>query len=197
MLDELKKYPVELAWEDRNGTWPEDAARAILNGKIVAVFQGKMEFGPRALGNRSILADPRDPNVREKMNLMIKRRPHFQPFCPSILETDREELFITSYPNKHMTMAFRFKEKFRNLFPSACHIDGTARPQFVEESDNSHYFRLLSEIKKITGYGIVVNTSFNLHGRAMVMTPEQALQDFLDCNIDILFIEGYMVMRNL
>ena len=196
-MNELKKYSEEVVWEDRNDTWPEDAAIDILNSNIIAIFQGKMEFGPRALGNRSILADPRDPKVREKMNLKIKRRPYFQPFCPSILETDREKLFIESYPNKHMTMAFRFREEFRNLFPSACHIDGTARPQFVENVDNPNYFRLLSEIKRNIGHGIVVNTSFNLHGRAMVMNPEQAMQDFLDCNLDALFIEGYKVTRRL
>ncbi len=86
------------------------------------------------------------------MNLSIKRRPYFQPFCPSILELDREELFQSSFPNKHMTMAFRLKEKYRSILPSACHIDGTARPQFVEETDNPNYYHLLLEMKKITGF---------------------------------------------
>lgn len=195
VLEALKNSWEKIYWEDKNISWPEDAAQAISNGKIVAVFHGKMEFGPRALGNRSILANPRDQKIREKMNLSIKRRPYFQPFCPSILESERTRLFSLSYPNKHMTMAFRFREEFRSILPSACHIDWTARPQFVEQQDNESYFRILSELKRITGYGVVVNTSFNLHGRSMVMSPDHAIRDFLDCNLDILFIEWYMVTR--
>lgn len=195
VLEELHRWSDKISWNDVNDRWPEIAAQSVFSGGIIAIFQGKMEFGPRALGNRSIIADPRDKKIREKMNLSIKRRPYFQPFCPSILESERERLFENSYPNKHMTMAFRFKENIREILPSACHIDGTARPQFVEESDNPNYFRLLSEIKRLTGYGVVVNTSFNLHGRAMVMSPDQAIRDFLDCNLDALFIEWFFVKR--
>lgn len=195
VLAELNKSSDRVLWSDKSDKWPEIAAQMVSEGKIVAIFQGKMEFGPRALWNRSIVADPRDDKIREKMNLSIKRRPYFQPFCPSILESERERLFKNSYPNKHMTMAFRFKDEIKDLLPSACHIDGTARPQFVEEIDNSNYYRLLLEMKRLTWYGVVVNTSFNLHWRAMVMSPRQAIQDFLDCNLDSLFIEWFEVLR--
>ena len=167
----------------------------IAKGNIIAIYQGSMEFGPRALGNRSILADPRDPKTRDKINSTVKRRPWFQPFCPSVLEEERERLFENSYKHKHMAIAFKMKKEFWNKLPSAMHIDGTARPQFVEEKDNSNYYRLLKKFKELTGYGIVVDTSFNLHGRTIVRTPEDALTDFIDCNIDALFIEGFFVKR--
>lgn len=195
VLGTLKKYSAKIDFEDIGQDWPIVAAKKIANSQIIAIFHGKMEFGPRALGNRSILANPSDPNIRKKINVSIKRRPPWQPFCPSILESERERLFISSFHHKHMAIAFRLKKEFHNVLPSAVHIDGTARPQFVMQSDNPEYFKLLKEMKKITGLGVVINTSFNLHGRAMVMTPEHALDDFLDCNLDFLFIEGYMVWR--
>lgn len=175
--------------------WPALAAQEIAKGNIVAIVQGKMEFGPRALGNRSILADPRKKETRERINSTVKRRPYFQPFCPSALEEERERLFQKSFPHKHMATAFRLKEEFLKDLPSATHIDGTARPQFVEKTDNPDYYTLLTEFKKLTGYGIVVNTSFNLHGRTIVRTVQDAFTDFVDCNIDTLFIQGYRIER--
>jgi len=192
---ELKKekWKNKIEYEYIGDTWPELAAEMIANGKIIAIFQGKMEFGPRALGNRSILADPRDPKTRDKINSTVKRRPWFQPFCPSVLEEERKRLFEKSYKHKHMAIAFKMKKEYWDKLPSAIHIDGTARPQFVEEKDNPNYYRILKKFKELTGYGIIVNTSFNLHGRTIVRTPEDALTDFVDCNIDALFIEGYLV----
>ena len=175
------------------GEWYKDAARSIAENKIVAVVQGRMEFGPRALGNRSILANPTDPNVKDRINMTVKRRPKYQPFCPSILEEERERLFERSFPHKHMAIGFRVKPEFHEKIPSAIHVDGTARPQFVEEKDNPAYYKLLKEVKKLTGFGVVINTSFNLHGRTIVRTAQDALTDFLDCNIDELYIEGYRV----
>jgi len=104
-------------------------------------------------------------------------------------------LFSKSFKHKHMAIAFRMKEKHIKELPCAVHVDGTARPQFVEEKDNPNYFRYLKELKKITGYGVSLNTSFNLHGRTIVRTPFDAVRDFLDCNLDELFIEGYRVRR--
>ncbi len=194
---ELKKdkWKNKIKYRYVGDRWPEMAAEMVANGKIVAIFQGKMEFGPRALGNRSILGDPRDPKTREKLNSKVKRRPWFQPFCPSVLEEDREKLFERSYNHKHMAIAFRMKKKYWKKLPSAIHVDGTARPQFVEEKDNPKYYRLLKRFKELTGYGIIVNTSFNLHGRTIVRTPADALTDFVDCGIDVMFIEGYLVER--
>ena len=181
--------------EDLGDSWPEEAAKSVAAGKICSLFHGRMEFGPRALGNRSIIANPMLENSRDKINSTVKRRPSYQPFCPSILEEDRKRLFKDSFKHKHMAIAFRMKEQHIKNLPCAVHIDGTARPQFVEKKDNPNYYRYLKELKKITGYGVSLNTSFNLHGRTIVRTPKDAVVDFIDCNLDELFIEGYRVRR--
>ena len=179
----------------REDDWPERVAELVSNGKVVGFYQGNMEYGPRALGNRSVIADPRRKETKDIINNTIKRRKPYQPFCPSVLESERERLFEKSYKNKHMTCAFRLKERFQKELPSGIHIDGTARPQFVEKHDNPNYFRMISEFKKLTGYGFVINTSFNLHGRTIVMTPEHAIQDFLDCGLDYMAMDGWIVER--
>ena len=192
VLDDFDNISLEYLGDD----WPEKAAISVSEGKICALFHGQMEFGPRALGNRSIIANPMLEDTRQKINSTIKRRPSYQPFCPSILEEERERLFQDSFSHKHMAIAFRMKEEFINDLPCAVHVDGTARPQFVEEKDNPNYYRYLKALKNITGYGVSLNTSFNLHGRTIVRTPKDAIIDFIDCNIDELFIEGYRVKRN-
>ena len=106
-------------------------------------------------------------------------------------------LFKFSFPHKHMAIAFRMKEEFIKDLPCAVHVDGTARPQFVDKKDNSDYYRYLKALKEITGYGVSLNTSFNLHGRTIVRTPNDAVTDFLDCNIDEKFIEGFRVKRKI
>ena len=184
-----------IIYEDLKNDWPQEAAIAVSKGKICSIFQGKMEFGPRALGNRSIIANPMLEGSRQKINSTVKRRPSYQPFCPSILEEERERLFKSSFSHKHMAIAFRMKDEFIKDLPCAVHVDGTARPQFVEEKDNPNYYKYLKALKDITGYGVSLNTSFNLHGRTIVRTPEDAVVDFIDCNIDELFIEGYRVKR--
>ena len=191
---ELDKFE-NIDYEDLGESWPEKAAKSVSEGKICSLFHGRMEFGPRALGNRSIIANPMLENSRDKINSTVKRRPSYQPFCPSILEEERERLFDNSFPHKHMAIAFRMKKSHMKKLPCAAHIDGTARPQFVEPGDNKNFYRYLKELKKITGYGVSLNTSFNLHGRTIVRTPEDAVIDFIDCNLDELFIEGYRVRR--
>ena len=192
----LKKFEDKIKIEDApNDLWHEYFAKLITEGKIGGLFQGRMEFGPRALGNRSIIGDARSLKTKERINSVVKGRPNFQPFCPSILEEDREKLFEQSYKNKHMTCAFKMKKEFAKILPSAVHIDDTARPQFVEENDNENYYKVLKEIKKITGYGVVVNTSFNKHGRTMVMKPEDALSDFLDSKLDFVCFQGIFVFK--
>ena len=181
--------------EDLESSWPEEAAKSVAEGKICSLFHGKMEFGPRALGNRSIVGNPMMEDTRQRINSTVKLRPSYQPFCPSILEEERGRLFKDSFPHKHMAIAFRMKDEFIKDLPCAVHVDGTARPQFVEEKDNPNYYRYLKELKNITGYGVSLNTSFNLHGRTIVRTPTDAVVDFIDCNIDELFIEGYRVTR--
>ena len=197
--DEVKSaldiFP-DIYYEDLGDDWPKHAAKSVAMGKICALFHGKMEFGPRALGNRSIIGNPMIENTREIINSKVKKRPSYQPFCPSILEEERERLFNDSFSHKHMAIAFRMKKEYIKDLPCAVHIDGTSRPQFVTRDDNKNYFEYLKELKKITGYGVSLNTSFNLHGRTIVRTPKDALTDFMDCNIDDLYIEGYKVQRS-
>ena len=170
-------------------------AKRIAEGEICGLFQGKLEFGPRALGHRSILATPTSKEIRDQLNLKFKKREWFQPFCPSMLEEERERLLKTSYSNKHMTCAFRVKEEFIDKIPAVMHIDATARAQFVRNEDNNYYFSLLKELKRLTGFGVVLNTSFNIHGKPIVMTPQDAVDDFLSSGIDCLFIGDYLVTR--
>lgn len=174
--------------------WCQIAADEVVKSRVGAIFHGRMEWGPRALGHRSIVANAGDPIMRKRINLEIKRRPEFQPFCPSILDEDREELFEKAYPNRHMTCAFRMRSAYVDKFPCAVHIDGTARAQFVTQ-DEGEYYDFLCELKKKIGIGICINTSFNKHGRTMVESPQDAIRDFLDTDLDFLIIEGYWVTR--
>lgn len=168
--------------------------KKLLRGEIIGIFQDAMEYGPRALGNRSILSSAINPDMKNIVNT-IKGRPLYQPVCPIVLEEERERLFEESYPNKNMTTAFRMKKKFIEKLYSAVHVDGTARPEFINEKDNPLCYTILKEMKKKTGFGILLNTSFNVHGRTMVMSPSDAINDFLDCKMSCLFMQGYMVTR--
>ncbi len=175
---------------------PLKAAEMIVEGKIGARFDGRCEFGPRALGNRSIIADVRNKEIQKLINKEIKKRPLFQPFCPSMLTEERERLFEKAYDNKHMTIAFRLKEEFKEQIPGAVHVDLTARVQFVSEEDNPGYYALIRKVRELTGFGVIINTSFNKHGRTMVLTPQHAVRDFIDTNLDFMIIEGFYVERN-
>src|SRR5262249_11969514 len=119
-----------ISYEDRSDGWPEAIAALLAEGKIGAVYQGRMEWSPRALGNRSILANPCLTNTRWRLNTVVKKRSPFQPFCPAILTEERGRLFDNAYDNPHMTCAFRMREEFRSRLPAAIHVDGTARVQF-------------------------------------------------------------------
>ncbi len=190
----LKKSS-QISYIDKGSNWHLDVAKLLNEGKIGALFQGKMEWGPRSLGNRSIIALANDNNTRVKMNKEIKKRPEFQPFCPSILVDERSRLFESSYVNSHMTCAFRMKQEFLKELPSAVHIDGTARVQFVSQNDNKNFYTLLQEVKKLTGFGVLINTSFNKHGRTIVETPQDAIDDFIDTDLNFMMIGSYLVTR--
>jgi len=195
VLELIKNFSEQINWQDLGENWTKEAAKLLVEGKIGAIFQGKMEWGPRALGNRSIIADARRPEFRERINKQIKRRPYFQPFCPTILAEEKDRLFDQAYLNKHMTCAFLMKKEFQSKLPSAIHIDGTARVQFIEERDNPPYYRLLKKVKELTGYGVIINTSFNKHGRTIVESPQDAITDFLETDMDYLIIEGIKITR--
>ena len=154
-----------------------------------------MEYGPRALGNRSVIALPNNPKNRDKINLIIKRRPYYQPFASTILEEDAPEL-LDPYPrgNRFMTVAYKEKEEHVNDLVAASHIDGTTRPQ-VLGGENPLYRKLISGIKKRTGVGAVLNTSFNKHGKPIVMDPEDAIWTLMNTGADTLAIGRFFVEK--
>jgi len=170
-------------------------ARDIAGNHLCALYGGRMEFGPRALGHRSILANPTSESIKDDLNLRFKKREWFQPFCPTILLEERERLFVSSLPNRHMTSAFTLRKEVAADLPAITHIDQTARPQFVSKEDSGLLHDLLSELKRLNGYGVVLNTSFNIHGKPIVMTPQDALDDFRDCEIDVLYMENFRITR--
>lgn len=172
----------------------EEAAEAIVNGFVVAWHQGRSEFGPRALGNRSILASAITPGSKDLINKKIKFRETFRPFAPAILYEDFIELFGVETPFPYMT--YTLEPKNAQLICEAVNVDGTARVQTVAKDHESLVFRtLLEEIKKRQGCGVVLNTSFNLAGEPIVETPTDAIRTFVSSDLDILFIGNYRVTK--
>ena len=170
-------------------------AKLINDQTIVAWFQNEMEFGARALGNRSILASPLRADMREKLNYVIKKREGFRPFAPSVLDEDVNKYFAVKEYLPYMNQVVKVKSGSRNLFPAATHIDGTARVQSVTEKANSRYYLLLQEVKKLSGHGVVLNTSFNLKDQTITRTPQQAIDRFINSKIDYLVLGNYLVIK--
>jgi carbamoyltransferase len=167
---------------------------AIARGKIVGWFQGRMEFGPRALGNRSILADPRRKDMKEILNSRVKYREPFRPFCPSILAERVGEYFETDYPSPFMVMAYKIKPKHRERIPAVTHGDGTGRLQSVEREVNPRYWKLIHKFEEVTGVPVLLNTSFN-ENEPIVQTPAQAIDCFLRTRMDVLSIGGFALHK--
>jgi len=170
------------------------AAQAIADGKIVGWFQGRMEFGPRALGNRSIVVDPRRPEMKEILNARIKKREPFRPFAPSILEERIAEYFEQTHPAPSMLMVYQIKPEKRAAIPAVTHVDGSGRLQTVSRESNALYYDLIREFDRITGVPVVLNTSFN-EDEPIVCTPDQAMDCFQRTRMDVLFLGNYMVER--
>lgn len=176
----------------------EFVGKQIAQGKVVARFAGRMEWGARALGNRSILADARNRDVVIRINEAIKNRDFWMPFAPSILEERANEYLINpkGFYAPYMIMAFATKEKARKHLIAALHpYDFTARPQVIRESWNPSYYRILKTFEKETGVGGILNTSFNLHGDAIVCTPQDAVYTFKTSALDGLAIGNYYISR--
>jgi len=169
------------------------AALEISKGKIVGWFQGRMELGPRALGNRSILADPRREDMRDILNNRIKQREPFRPFAPSILEEHIEDYFECIQPSPFMSFVFQITNNKRNIIPAVCHVNGTARLQTVNQVDNPLYWNLIQEFNDLTGVPILLNTSLN-ENEPIVCSPREAINCFLRTKMDMLFI-GLNVIR--
>jgi carbamoyltransferase len=192
-------------------------AALMAKGKVIGWFQGRMEYGPRALGNRSILGDARDPEMQKKMNLKIKYREGFRPFAPTVLEEDIGEYFDLDRPSPYMLLVIPVKnerrrpvpEGYENLelydrlyhlrsdVPAITHIDYSARIQSVRRETNPRYWTLINEFKNQTGYGVIVNTSFNVRGEPIVCSPEHAYRCFMRTEMDYLVIGDYLFDKSL
>jgi carbamoyltransferase len=169
-------------------------AKELADGKIVGWFQGRSEFGPRALGNRSILADPRRKDMMETLNRRIKFREPFRPFCPSILAEATDDYFEINYPSPFMVQAYRIRSSQRSRIPAVTHADGTGRLQTVERDANPLYWNLLDRFRQLTGVPILINTSFN-ENEPIVNTPRQALDCFLRTQMDVLVMGSYLLAK--
>jgi carbamoyltransferase len=191
-------------------------AELISEGKVVGWFQGRMEFGPRALGNRSILGDPRNPDMQRKLNLKIKFREGFRPFAPTVLEEDIASYFDIDRPSSYMLLVVPVVESkritlpegfihkslnerlntVRSDVPAITHIDYSARIQSVSKETNPKYWTLINEFKKLTGCPLIVNTSFNVRGEPIVCTPEDAYRCFMKTEMDVLVMGNYLFSKS-
>jgi carbamoyltransferase len=170
-------------------------ARAISEGKVIGWFQGRMEWGPRALGNRSILADPRRADMQQILNLKIKRRESFRPFAPSILRPHVAAWFETDDEVPFMMQVFQIRPEQRKEIPAVTHVDGSGRLQTVSPESNPRYYRLIDTFREITGVPILLNTSFN-ENEPVVCRPEEALDCFLRTRMDLLVLGNFLISRN-
>jgi carbamoyltransferase len=171
------------------------AAELLAAGKIIGWFQGRMEFGPRALGSRSILADPRDPEMTTRVNNAVKFREWWRPFAPSLLAESAKEYLESATNSPFMILTSQVKREKRSEIPAVTHVDGSARPQTVEKDVNPLYWRLISEFANRAGVPVVMNTSFNLRGEPIVCTPTDAIRTFFSSGMDALVIGDFIVEK--
>ncbi|GAA3079828.1 carbamoyltransferase C-terminal domain-containing protein [Streptomyces olivoverticillatus] len=173
------------------------AARDLAQDRIISWFHGRMEFGPRALGNRSILGLPKGDRIKERINSLVKFREPFRPFAPAVLDEDRDRLFETRAlaPTRYMLCTARVREGQRGAVSGIVHADGSARIQDVRKDFNGTFWSLLKAVQKETGTGCVVNTSFNVKGQPLIMDPRTAVDTFLRTSLDRLYIEGFIVQK--
>ena len=181
-------------------TLTERIAERLAAGKVVGFYQGRMEWGPRALGNRSILADPRKAKMKDIVNRKIKFREPFRPFAPSVLGERTEEFFdlpeaSRHYPARFMLYVANVSEDKREVIPAVTHVDGTARLQVVNREHNPRYHRLIERFGEITGVPVLLNTSFNLKGEPIVNTPADAYSTFIRSEMDALVLENCLIEK--
>ncbi|MDM8515637.1 carbamoyltransferase [Desulfobacterales bacterium HSG16] len=208
----VKKYKPEYTHYKNFDELARFAAQKLDEGNVVGWFQGRMEYGPRALGCRSIMGDARNPDMQKKMNLKIKYREGFRPFAPSVLEEDIQEYFDMDRPSPYMLFVIPVQEKrreplpdgydelpiykrlyhLRSDIPAITHIDYSARIQSVNKDTNPRYWQVINEFKKQTGYGLIVNTSFNVRGEPIVCTPDDAFRCFMRTEMDYLVMGNYL-----
>jgi carbamoyltransferase len=212
VLKLIHRYDIPHQYFSNFDDLSKQTATLINSGKVIGWFQGRMEFGPRALGNRSIIGDARNPEMQKKMNLKIKFRESFRPFAPAILEEDISEFCQYDVPSPYMLLVMPVQQKrchkipkdynngdlYRRLYfersdvPAITHIDYSARVQTVSKSTNERFWQVISDFKSLTGYGIVINTSFNVRGEPIVGTPFDAFRCFMNTEIDYLVINDFL-----
>ncbi|MEU5951165.1 carbamoyltransferase C-terminal domain-containing protein [Streptomyces sp. NPDC047525] len=199
ILDALAQYADRVEWQEEPDTSAvaERTAQLLAGKNVVGWFQGRAEFGPRALGNRSILANPAHPDIKDIINLRVKHREPFRPFAPVVLESEAPRVFEmgkkTSSP--YMTFVFPVRKEFQERIPGACHVDGTARVQTVDERQNPALAELLRAFTARTDVPCLLNTSFNVAGEPIVCSPRDALECFLATEIDCLVIDRFVVTK--
>ncbi len=173
-----------------------EAAELIAKDKIIGWFQGRMEAGPRALGNRSILANPSKAEMVDKINYFVKHREPWRPFCPSMLDKAKKRYMKKPYASPFMILAFNTTEKAHDEIPAVLHkADKSMRPQTVTKDANPLYYKLIREFEKITGIPVVLNTSFNVAGEPIVCSPKDALGTFFKSGMDYLVMGNYLVRK--
>ena len=193
-LDALEAFGNRVQWRTLNDV-PRETAEILTAGHPVAWFQGRMEFGPRALGARSILGCPSTPGIADRINQQIKFRERWRPFCPSLLDRIAPEVIQTEHPAPFMTITFDVAEAWKSRIPEVVHEDGTARVQVVERQHQPRYYALLEQMEALTGNGVVLNTSLNRRGEPMVCSPTDALNMFLGCDLEYLVLEDHLVTK--
>ena len=172
-------------------------AEEITQGGIIGWFQGRSEFGARALGNRSIFANPRDPQMKRRLNRVIKKREGFRPFAPIVIEELSTKFFEYNHTVPYMNQVVKVKKQYKNDLPAITHVDGSARIQTLNKNQHKLVYDLLAKLHIINEYPIVINTSFNLKDQTMVLTPEDAIKTFLNCEMDTLVLDKYIVKKKI
>jgi carbamoyltransferase len=197
----LRRFGGEIQWRrfDSLEATCASAARLIADGRVIAWYRGRMEYGPRALGNRSILADPGHPEMRDRINAMVKKREAFRPFAPACSVEEAHRWFDVAPGTQlpYMISVVDVRPEVRALLPAITHVNGSARLQTVSVDDNPDFHTLLLAVGETTGRQMVLNTSFNVKGQPIVNTPDEAIETFLGTGIEFLFLENFRVTRSV
>jgi len=197
----LRRFGNRIQWRrfDLLADTCASAARLIAEGRVIAWDRGRMEYGPRALGNRSVLADPGHPEMRDRINAMVKKREAFRPFAPACSFEEAPQWFGVAPGEEHPYMigVVDVRPEAQASLPAITHVNGSARLQTVSASDNPDFHALLRAVGETTGRQMVLNTSFNLKGQPIVNTPDQAIETFLGAGIELLYLENYHVARSV
>lgn len=173
----------------------KQVAKLLAEGQVIGFFQGRMEIGPRALGARSILADPRNAEMKSIINAKIKFREPFRPFAPAVLAEHAQEYFTNATSSPFMNIVFEVREEKRTVIPAVTHVDQTARIQTVEQKNNPYYYQIIQEFAKMTNVPVILNTSFNIKGEPIVECPENAINCFLGTGLDYLILDSFLISK--